>query len=338
VSRIAFGLYATVAVLSGCAGAQPPIPQHSTFDQSTSSAAEFRHGASWMLPEAKDEDLLYVSDQGAGSVYVYSYPAGHLVGTLTGFNAPAGECVDTSGNVFITNFSGANIVEFAHGGTSPIATLNDSSAYPSGCSFDPKTRDLAVSNWGTYGGYAHGNVAIYKDAQGAPQTYTDPSIDWYDYCTYDNKGNLFVDGYVLYSYFLVAELPRGKSALKNIAIANPGTYAGNIQWNGKYLVVADDRGFGSGQKGPQLIDQVKVSSSTGTVINTVKLFDSWYGNSGVSVQFWIVNGKMIMPWAKGSGYNPNYLGVWRYPSGGKSIRSITGFQYALGVTVSLAPH
>jgi hypothetical protein len=335
VSRSALSVYAIAAVLSGCGGSQMPLPVPNAA-QNPLRATHVERAASWMLPEAKGDDLLYVADQGANKVYTYSYPAGKLVGTLTGFDEPGGECVDTSGDVFITNFGAANIVEYPHGGASVIATLTDPSAYPFGCSFDRKTGDLAVTNWGTYGGYLHGDLAIYKDAQGAPMTYTDPSIYWYYYCTYNDSGNLFVDGYTTYSHFLVAELPRGKAALRDITINNPGKYAGSMQWSGKYLAIANDGGFGSGQKGPQLIDQVKVSGSTGTVINTIRLYDSWYGNAGVSVQFWIVKGNVIMPWAKGSGYSPKYVGIWRYPAGGKSIKAINGFEYATGVTVSLA--
>jgi hypothetical protein len=56
-----------------------------------------------MAPEAKRNELLYVSDYSSpyrsNDVLVYSYPQGKLVGKLTGFTEPAGECVDSAGNV-----------------------------------------------------------------------------------------------------------------------------------------------------------------------------------------------------------------------------------------------
>jgi len=51
------------------------------------SALRDRSG-SWMLPEAKSEDLLYISD--VTGVHVFSYPKGTLVGDLTGFASPQG--------------------------------------------------------------------------------------------------------------------------------------------------------------------------------------------------------------------------------------------------------
>ncbi len=94
-----------------------------------------------MLPEARGESLAYVSDSGTtGLVYVFSYPTGKRVGTLTGFYFPTGECVDKHGDVWVLNMSPEVIVEYAHGGTSPIATLDD----PVG-GFSCSTRRPAIS-------------------------------------------------------------------------------------------------------------------------------------------------------------------------------------------------
>ena len=76
-----------------------------------------------------------------------SSPRGEPRLKLTGFATPYGECVDEKGDVFILNFDGESIVEYAHGGTAPIATLNDPGEKPSGCSVNPATGDLAVTNF-----------------------------------------------------------------------------------------------------------------------------------------------------------------------------------------------
>lgn len=95
-----------------------------------------------MAPEAKSEDLLYVST--SGGVAVYSYPAAVLVGTLS-LLSPAGLCADNAGNVWITG--NQQIFEYAHGGSQPIATLDDSGYSSKGCAVDPTTGDLAVTNF-----------------------------------------------------------------------------------------------------------------------------------------------------------------------------------------------
>ncbi len=67
-----------------------------------------------------------MSDEDAGTVLIYTYPGLKPAGSLSGFSTPAGMCVDPkSGNVWITDTLRSDVVEFAHGGTTPIQTLTD---------------------------------------------------------------------------------------------------------------------------------------------------------------------------------------------------------------------
>src|ERR1700722_10564335 len=92
-----------------------------------------RLGGSWVSPEARSQTLLYVSGN-SGSVYIFSFPKGKLVGTLTGFQEVAGVCADAAGNVWVANSSDFDLIEFAQEGAAPIATLLDSKTYPFSCS------------------------------------------------------------------------------------------------------------------------------------------------------------------------------------------------------------
>jgi len=92
---------------------QPLLPlllRHNTAE----SRATHRDERSWMAPNAEKSDLLYVSGL-EGDVYVYSWREGRQIGTLAGFNHAQGLCVDSSANLFVTNYLASNIVEFAHG-------------------------------------------------------------------------------------------------------------------------------------------------------------------------------------------------------------------------------
>src|SRR5580693_7122481 len=93
--------------------------------------------SSWMMREAAEQNLLYVSDIGTNSVDVYPYPTGKLVGKLTGFGSVAGLCADKSGDVFVVDEAGPVDV-YAHGGSSPIRRLTTTGA-PYGCAADPST-------------------------------------------------------------------------------------------------------------------------------------------------------------------------------------------------------
>ncbi len=156
------------AMLGGCGGSQRPIGAPGAMPQTSALATHATRGGSWMLPEAKSEDLLYIAAGLVdGAVYVYTYPRGRFVGTLTGFAEPFGECTDSAGDVFIVAFSNTSssssstIYEYAHGGTTPIAMLSDPSAGVA-CAIDPVSGNLAVSGDG---------VAIYQHATGSPTMY-----------------------------------------------------------------------------------------------------------------------------------------------------------------------
>jgi hypothetical protein len=130
-------------------------------------------GKSWMLPEARNDDLLYVSD-GGGGVNAYSYPSFDLIGQLTIPYARGAEglCVDKQGDVFVPAWTGngssvtAYVYEFAHGGTEPIAILDDPGALNTSCSVDLTTGNLAVTN--VYqSGYDDLPARAIADAMGA---------------------------------------------------------------------------------------------------------------------------------------------------------------------------
>jgi len=140
-----------------------------------------------MLPEAKSGDLLYVADS-TGFVCAFTYPKGKQVGQL-GVDASGGLCSDKEGNVFVTDLPGEEVVEYAHGGTEPIATLFPD-VEPNGCSVDPVTGNLATVNRdGSY--KSESSVSIFEGASGNPTKYNDPELGGLT-CSYDDQGNLFV--------------------------------------------------------------------------------------------------------------------------------------------------
>src|ERR1700729_2223189 len=162
---VAAALFTPLACLAGCASRTLPL---TSSEQALESAGRpALRGGSWMAPEAKGESLLYVSDTGMQSVDVYAYPKGKLEGTLTNFRYPAGECVDQKSDVWIADTSAGEVLEYAHAGTSPIASLTLAGQEPIDCSVDPTSGNLAVSNIVTTGGGA-GSVSIFTKGSGAP--------------------------------------------------------------------------------------------------------------------------------------------------------------------------
>ena len=177
------------------------------------------------------------------------------------------------------NFDGASIVEYAHGGTAPIATLSDPGEKPSGCAVNSETGDLAVANFSGTGSSQNGNVAVYKGGGGTPTLYSAPNIASYYYCAYDNAGNLLVDG-TMESGVGFAELRKGSTDFTPITMDETFSYAGSIQWTGRDFSI----GWGGGAGG-FVIYRMSISGSTGTTKGssarfTVCTTSVWGVNSG----------------------------------------------------------
>lgn len=344
------------AMLAGCGvlrqapdNTQPPIGAAGAMPQTTLSravapwmrpfiegdqAASTGHARtpSWMAPGASAQNLLYVSNGGAGHVYVYSYPAGKKVGKLGGFKDPAGVCADQAGDVWIVDSGSSKILEYAHGGKKPKATLRDAGALNLlGCSVDPTTGDLAVTDLG--GPTGGGGVWIYTDANGTPQEYKLPAIQFAYFCGYDDDGNFFVDGLGSSDGFAFAELPSGGSALESITLSQSVGFPGGVQWDGQYIAIGDQFYENLHESA---IYQVSVSGSTGTIEGTTVLA----GSCDV-LQFGISNLGSGKKDQQGSSVIApddcqNNVNFYQYPTGGPATKTLSGFQYPVGAAVSLA--
>lgn len=291
-------------------------------------------GQSWVLPAAKNDDLIYVSDLIGQVVDIYTYRHHHkLVGEITGFFNPEGLCVDKAGDVYVTNDTSTGehqITEYAHGSTTPIRTLADPDGRANGCSVDPTTGNLAVADfWGPT--ERIGNVAVYQNATGTPTIYSNSNIYYYYYCGYDESGNLFVDGETEGSVFGLGELPKGGSTLNFINVNQTIYLPGGVQWDGKYLAVGDQ--VAVKHNFTSTVYQFAITGSTGTEVNAMVLT----GSSEVA-QFWIPRVTTTHDGTRLIGANQTGKDtlIWDYPAGGNPISTITGETDPIGVTVSRA--
>jgi hypothetical protein len=329
--RFALSISAAIAFLAGCGGSQPPIGAPGTMPQGHAIATHAQRGGSWMLPEAQSEDLLYAAATESDAVYVFAYRTHKLVGTLTGLNAPLGLCADQTGNVWIVNgeIGYPSVVEYAHGGTSPIATLYGMGPYPNDCAVDPTTGNLAVSGWAS-----PPSVAIYADAKGQPTVYNDYAALYFYDCTYDSSGNLYVSGASNgAAEFLLAELPAGSADFSRVTIDKQIRRLSEIQWDGTYIAIAD-----SGRSShPRRVYRVSVSDGIAKVIGSFTLLGA---AKDTLAQPWIGRGDIVF---NHQGRKAK-LSMWKYPRGGKvaSIVHLSGGTGhsnvgGPGVVLSLAP-
>jgi DNA-binding beta-propeller fold protein YncE len=279
-------------------------------------------GQSWIAPDARHSALLYVSDLRNERIDVFSYPLGVPKGKLTGFSAPHGLCSDAAGHVYIVNEGASQILEYAHGGTIPIKTLSDPGYFPSGCSIDPTTGNLAVTNI-TSMTSAPGSLAIYTHASGTPKLYSGNSTLFFlYYCGYDSSGNLLIDGMNQGAHIVtVAELPAHGTALQPIALNARIAYPGGVQWHINSFAIGDQVSL----SGPSKIDEFTISGSRGTEVGTTPL-----NNSCNVLQFWIQGKRVVVP----NTCKHDVL-YFNFPAGGSSTKAIAGPSESVGTTVSL---
>lgn len=291
-----------------------------------------------MSSKTTSQGLLYTSDGSNGTVYVYSYPTGKLVGTLNDLNASAaGECADSAGDVFITTSdqSGAStIYEYAHGGTSPVASLSDR-GLASGCSVDSRSGNLAVVNSSDPGNPYRRlgpSLAIYARARGKPRMYYDRNAEVGDFlfCGYDDKGNLYLSALDEYTApRLLLRLAKGRSTFDIIDV-DTRLYGGpSVQWDGKYVTVSSVPEGGA--RGPLSVYRLRISGSAAKVVGTTKLSVLKNRYRG---QSWIQGGTIIGIDRPERSYES--VSLWPYPKGGKPRQSIQKIASELeGVAVSL---
>jgi hypothetical protein len=275
-----------------------------------------------MLPEARTDNLLYVSDQSNG-VMVYSYPPGGLkfVGMLNGVTQPLGLCLDKAQDVWVTesSFSGNHLVfEYAHGGVQPIATLSVPGT-PIACSVDRRSGDLAVVAYPPLLGDKI-TLSIFQHARGRPENFPESTFGM-QFCTYDDKGNLFVDGSVSDGRLNLEELPKNEKSFSAINVGQTFLTAGALQWTGKYLAIGDYRE----------IYQFSIDGDTATEVSATPLT---IGGNYSPGQFTIDGARAIVPYTAQD--YAGFVDLYRFPKGDRT-RSLRNFSEPFAAVISRGP-
>jgi hypothetical protein len=321
--------------LVGCAGSLPhaggPSAPQTLLLGNARPRLAFRQLESYLKSPAKSERI-YVTDGYRSYLYLFTYPEGGRFGVLyRDLQTPQGECVDRQGNVWVANASGANLLEYPYFKKSPKDTkspttlLADPSARPVGCAIDAASGDLAATSLQNYGS-GSGSVAIFSQAQGAPTLYHDSMLTRYFFCTYDDKGNLFVDG-LTNDGFGLAELPKGSTHMIDISVNHRVYFPGGISWDGKYLAIGD-----------QAVSKVLrflIKGSTARLASITHL-----QSASDVVQFWLVRKKkgatatvLVAPDAGNADVE-----IYAYPSGGQPVQTFSGYSMYQPVGAAVTPN
>jgi hypothetical protein len=285
--------------------------------------------ASWVSAKAKAAArLLYVSDLSTFDVYMYAYPSLALQGKLTGFDDPQGECTDATGDVWIANTNANDILEYAHGGKSPIATLDDPLGFPVGCAVDLHSGNLAVANLDDYSGA--GSVLVYDNAGGTPRAYGASGVSGYYFAGYDPNGDLYVSGMASHGGYVLSVLASGSGSLSTVSISGGTLYfPGTVAWNGSTLVLGDQK---CKNAATSCLYELSVSGRAATITGTTALpgscdvVQAWVGSSAIA-------GGDDAQYC--GGHRKSSVARWPFPGGGNPSANVTGPRIPVGAAMSV---
>jgi hypothetical protein len=292
---------AAVLLLAGCGGGA----QLGSSPTQRSAPLRLAPGRSWMASNLTKKDLLYVSNFYSSDTLIFTYPSGKLVGTLTGGGTVA--CASASSGDWWAS-GNDEMLEYAHGGKSPIKTLSGASG---ACAVDPTTGDLAVLN------FDGDDVIIYPGGSGSGTPYcTGLGSGYFD--GYDDRGDLFIDGITQGNAYGLAELPKGGNTCESITLSQSLEFPGAIQWFDKYLAVGDQEAH--------VIYHFAIHGTNAKEIGTTEL-----GGSSDVVQFYIQK-----PYVAGADAGNEDVELWKYPAGGPIFKTLQGsFDLPIGLIVSV---
>ena len=258
--------------------------------------------------------LLYASSD--GEVDVFDYPSGAKVAQLSGFDSgfdKEGLCADGAGDVFVagtlshsSGYTSGQVYEFPYGSQTPSAKLA-THGYADGCSVDPTTGNLAVTEY-YYPVFGHGDVAIFPNAQGTPAYFSDPNDQRFEYCAYDGSGNLFIS---LFRAGELLEMASGSQSFQTILLNVKPTFSSSLQWYKNELIVSSWTTENSSEN----IQRVKIANGIATIVGTTVLTN---GHDKRSVGEYAVDGANIV----GPDENDKYLAMWKYPKGGAATKNL----------------
>jgi hypothetical protein len=272
-----------------------------------------------ILPEGSTKSKYYEYIINTYGTYatIFNYPASDKqIGSIYGDGGQG--CTNVLygyGKEIFWNVGGYNLIREYKVPQTYIRTLSvsdDSLGAPSSCAMDTRG-DLAV---GILYGPGGGDIVFFYNANPIGTVIATPlAREYFD--GYDDKGNLFFDGFTPASNFGLFEIPKGSGEVKAITTSNGVGFPGSVQWDGTYMTVTDQSN--------NEIYQYTIGGTKATLKGTVTL-----SGAGDCAQTWIATGVVYC-----GDYFNNDGEVYKYPAGGSAIAILTGnFDGPLGVVAA----
>jgi hypothetical protein len=267
-----------------------------------------RYAATVPAASAKSRYFDYIINLYGTYASIFNYPKStKQIGTIT--NVGGQGCTNVLygyGKKTFWIVAGSNQITEYSVPQKPLRNLSTpDGSMPSSCAMN-SDGDLAV------GDLHNGDVIIYRHAKGVGKAIPSPLFAEY-FDGYDDKGNLFFDGFDINTNVLLEELPKGSNTVRSISTSNSIRFPGSVQWDGKYLTVFDQ--FANN------FYRYTIKGSKAVLKSTVAL-----SGSSDCAQTWIATGVVYC----GDAGNDNGE-VFNYPAGGPPVAVLSGnFDEPLG--------
>lgn len=294
--------------------------------------------ASFMSARAVHKPLIFVAD-GVSNVDIYPQAGTNqnMIGQITGLNGAFDVATDTARNLYVTsNGNNGEVLVYARPYTkAPILTIDDGGTLPNGVAVS-RRGVVAVANLCGPPSCARGsgNVTFYaKDSTEPCATVTDPTtfaIMYFD--AFDDKGNLYIDGFNSGGSTVIGKIPGGCRANK----ITPLTTSNTVDGGGIKVDKADGIAIYDASSVPSVIDTYRPPKrgSLGSPASITPLTSS---STGCELAFaFLASGINLYTADFCSGVANEY----NYPTGGAAENTITvtsGIPLGVAVTPVLVP-
>jgi hypothetical protein len=152
-----------------------------------------------------------------------------------------------------------------------------------------------------------GYVAVYSPGSTQPQTYSDPDLLGYGYCTYDNRGNLFFLSATSPRHEVLAEMTAGSHSFSLYSLTL-NAIPHSLQWDGQYVTFETEGGRRNNP--PSEVYRISVAASSAMVAGITKL-DGAHGG------IWIEGTTALSGPLGAKRRAEGYMAYYKYPKGGK---------------------
>jgi hypothetical protein len=327
------GAAIALAVCSACSAGTGAVPSSPTFAGATARGGAYASGlttaarpaashrydsvVSDVLANTQSKYYEYIFNEYGTYAGIFNYPKStQEIGQINGLGGQGcSNVLYGYGKGIFWNVGGPDqITEFKVPNT-PIKTLSVNYSFATSCAMNTNG-DLAVGIYGISSGKG-GELVVFKNASGKGKAY-ETALDEEFFDGYDNKGNLFADGFTgNRSGYALVELPKGSKKAVTIKTSNSPVFPGSVQWDGTYVTVFD-----------QLTNstyQYTISGTTATLKKTIT-----YTGMSDCAQTWIATGLLYCADAGNDSAE-----VFKYPQGGAPVATFSGsFDEPLGVTAA----